>query len=215
MGFILIPLFTFSQILDPIKWTFKVEQTKPDEATLLLIAKADRGWHLYSQYNPPPPDGPISTSFQFTKSKNFDLVGKVIEQKPIAERDPQFENEILRYFEHEAVFKQKIKILSKSDFTVKGVLEFMCCDDKQCLPPTEVEYVFDLKGNPAASQISKNETVTGDTAKVTAPVVIVKSDSVSKKQDQAKLSATAADKAANKSLLLFFSFPSLPDCLQL
>ena len=204
MGFILIPLFSFSQILDPVKWTFKVEQTKPDEATLILIAKIDRGWHLYSQHNPLPPDGPVSTSFQFSKSKNFELVGKVIEEKPIEERDPMFDNAILRYYAHSAIFKQKIKILSKTDLTVKGVLEFMCCDDKQCLPPTEVEFGFDIRGNPAITATSPAHAAIEDTGKVTIPAVISKPDSASKKQDQAKLSATAADTAANESLLLFF-----------
>ena len=202
LGFILLPFFSFSQILEPVKWSFKVEQSKPEEATLLLIAKIDHKWHLYSQYNPPPPDGPISTSFKFTKSKNFELSGKVIEEKPIEEKDPQFDNAILRYFEHEAEFRQKIKILSEKDFTVNGVLEFMCCDDKQCLPPTEIEFSFNIKGNPAAV---KTENIPGkDSVIASANPVVQKNDSIAKKLEQAKLKTTTADAAAKKSLLWFF-----------
>ena len=159
----LLPFFSFSQILEPIKWSFKVEQTKPDEATLVMKAKIDNKWHLYSQYNPPPPDGPISTSFKFTKSKSFELVGKVIEEKPIEEKDVQFDNAILKFYVQKADFRQKIKILDAKDFEVKGVLEFMCCDDHQCLPPTEVEYVFNIKGNPAATTANAPPAVTPDT----------------------------------------------------
>lgn len=169
LGFLLIPFLSFSQILEPVKWSFKVEQTKPEEATLLLVAKIDHGWHLYAQHNPPPPDGPISTSFQFTKTKNYELAGNVIEQKPIEEKDEMFDNQILRYFSHEAVFKQKIKIIAVKDFTVNGVLEFMCCDNKQCLPPTEVEFSFSIKGNPAAIQAETPPVVVKDTVKTSVP----------------------------------------------
>ena len=78
------PLFSISQILDPVKWTFKTEQTAPGEATLLLMAKIDRNWHVYSQDIPQNPKGnPIATTFSFTKSKHYEILGKVQEPKAI------------------------------------------------------------------------------------------------------------------------------------
>jgi thiol:disulfide interchange protein len=148
---LLLPPAVFTQILDPVHWSFKVDQKQPGEATLLLTAKIDKNWHLYSQDI--PPDGPIPTSFRFDKSPAYELVGKVTESKAIEEKDPMFPGILVKYFADEAVFKQKIKVLSQKDFTVKGVLEFMCCDNKQCLPPTEVEYEFAVKGNPQAAGI--------------------------------------------------------------
>jgi thiol:disulfide interchange protein len=203
LGFIIVPLFSYTQILDPVKWTFKVEQTKPDEATLVMTAHIDKKWHLYSQYIPKDKEGPIETSFNFAKSNNYELIGKVSEPRGIEENDPMFDM-VIKYFADKADFKQKIRIISSKDFTVKGSLEFMCCDDKQCLPPTEVEFSYAIKGNPSAGKSAILQTTTTDTAKVAAPAATVKSDSLSKKQDQAQLSATAADTAANESLLLFF-----------
>ena len=60
-------------------------------------------------------------------------MGDVTEPNPIEEKDSQFDNQTLRYFEHKAVFKQKIKVLSKNDFKVTGSLEFMCCNDEKCI----------------------------------------------------------------------------------
>src|SRR5699024_6415783 len=37
-------------------------------------------------------------------------------------------------------------------FKVTGYLEFMTCNDKQCLPPTQVDFSFDIKG------VKKNES---------------------------------------------------------
>jgi len=172
---ILIPFFSFTQILDPIKWSYQIEQSSPGEATLVMTAHIDKKWHLYSQYIQKDKEGPIATSFNFEKSNNYELVGKVSEPKGIEENDPMF-NMVIKYFVDKAAFGQKIRILSPKPFSVKGTIDFMTCDDTQCIFPPAAEFSFDLKGNPA----------------------------VAKKQDQAQLLATAADTAANQSLFWFF-----------
>ena len=86
---VILPLFAFTQILEPVKWSFRVEQNKPEEATLLLIAKADPGWHVYSQDI--PAGGPIPTTFTFEKNSSYELIGKVVEPKAIEENDPNFD----------------------------------------------------------------------------------------------------------------------------
>jgi len=199
----IIPLLSFSQILDPVKWTFKVEQTNLDEATLLLIAKADKNWHVYSQDI--PAGGPIPTTFTFTKSANYKLEGKVLEPKPIVENDPNFDM-VLKFFADKVVFRQKIKVLSPKDFILKGTLNFMCCDDKQCLPPNDVDFEFAIKGNPDVQATAVTATPSEpirDTAKTIAPA-IAKNDSNARKIAQTALGETDADKAADKSLLWFF-----------
>ena len=50
------------------------------------------------------------------------------------------------YFEKEAVFKQKIKVLSKIDFTIIGTIDYMVCLT-QCVLSDE-EFSFKVKGNP-------------------------------------------------------------------
>ena len=205
---IFIPFFTFSQVLVPVKWSFKVEQPKSGEATLFLIATIDHGWHVYSRNNPLPPNGPIGTTFTFSKSKDYQLVGDVTEPKPIEEKDSQFDNQTLRYFQHKAVFKQKIKIPGKEDFQVRGSLEFMCCDNSRCIPPDQVEFSFDIKGNPAGTE----EAVAATAATQNKPDSAVKKADTGKgiKMQTAKpkvvVKAEGMDKEKLKSLLMFFLF---------
>ena len=207
---LLLPLFSFSQILDPVKWTFKVEQSKPEEATLLLTATIDKNWHVYSQDVPQggPNGAPIPTTFTFTKSQHYELTGKVLEPTAIKENDPNFDM-ILKFFADKVTFKQKIRVLSLKDFRVKGTLNFMCCDDKQCLPPNDVDFEFAVKGNPNAvaqvpvSDSAAQHTVRQDSLK-NAALANAKADSTAKKIEQTKLGETAADKAADQSLLWFF-----------
>jgi thiol:disulfide interchange protein DsbD len=205
LALLFIPILSFSQILTPVKWSFRVEQTKPDEAILHMVAKIDHGWHIYSRNNPLPPDGPVGTTFVFNKSKDYSIEGPVTEPKPIVETDSQFDNQTLRYFDIKADFKQKIKVLSKKDFKVTGTLEFMCCDNGQCIPPDNVDYSFDIKGNPAGSEV----------AAVVSSNVQNKQDSVVKKADSGKgvaviaatqkamLKGGSTDSGQKKSLLMF------------
>ncbi len=139
-----ISLSLQAQILDPVKWQFKVVQ-KPGSATaeLHLIATIDDGWHLYSQNL--ADDGPIPTTFNFKTDNRYKTLGKTLEPKAITEFDPNFNME-LAYFSKKATFVQKVEILSEKDFQVVGELEFMVCDDKQCLPPKYVDFAFQVSG---------------------------------------------------------------------
>ncbi len=143
---IIISVFSFqvfSQILEPVKWSFLLERTNDDEAILIFKAKIEKTWHLYG--TDLPPGGPIATSFNYEKdAQKYKLVGKVSEPKGVTKFDPNFEME-MKLFDNAAVFKQKIKIISAESFTIKGYVEFMCCDDARCLPPTEEPFEFQLE----------------------------------------------------------------------
>lgn len=132
-----------TQILRPSHWTFKVEQSSPDEATLISIAKLDSGWHLYSQHI--SNKGP-RTEFTYDSLINYHLVGDTEEGKPNKKYDPNLEMEVL-YFENEAVFKQKVKILSKKDFDINGTINYVVCLTGQCVFHDE-EFSFKVNGNP-------------------------------------------------------------------
>lgn len=144
-----------AQIYAPVKWTFSSQKTGEKEFELLLKARIEKGWHLYSQ-NLPNADGPIATSFSFSEDKSFSLVGKVSEPKPVKEYDPNFQMELF-YFKDAVTFKQKVKIIGYKT-TVKGSLEYMVCDNEKCLPPETVEFEIALDNSVPAetSNIEKN-----------------------------------------------------------
>lgn len=137
-----------AQILEPVKWNFSYNKTSDTEVELIFKATIDPKWHLYSQ---DIPMSPPATTFSFEPSANYELLGKVTEESTIIqEYDPNFEME-LKFFADEAIFKQKVRLLSKEAITITGVLEFMCCDDTKCLPPTDVDFSFKLPGETQAA----------------------------------------------------------------
>ena len=129
----------YAQIEAPVKWSYAAKRISPTEAVVLLKATIQPGWHIYSQKV--KEGGPIKTSFVFTPSKNFALVGKTIEPKPATKFEKAFKMNV-SYFEKEVVFQQKIKVKSTNAITVKGKLEYMVCNDIKCLPPEEVNFTI-------------------------------------------------------------------------
>jgi thiol:disulfide interchange protein DsbD len=153
----LITVFsTFGQLVDPVKWSYRVEQ-KGQEATLIFKATVDKGWHVYSQLI--PDGGPIPTTFTFTSDNNYSLVGKVTEPKGEEVFDSNFDMK-LKYFENVAEFKQKIKLTSNKAFKIKGVVESMACNDKNCTPPNPVDFEFSIAGEASVDVVTPETTTT-------------------------------------------------------
>ena len=131
-----------AQVLEPVKWKTSVIKISETEYELVATATINSGWHLYSQSV--PEDGPLPTKFKFEGNANYLKKGNTLEEDGHTVNDPIFEMEI-KYFDKSADFKQRIKLKGKVPFQVKGTVEFMVCDDSRCLPPTEVELVYDVK----------------------------------------------------------------------
>jgi thiol:disulfide interchange protein len=169
-------LFTISllnaQILEPVKWSFSSKKISDTEAEIIFTAKIDKGWHLYSQDI--PPDGPIATTFEMTKSANYQRMGKISEPKPIVENDPNFDM-VLKFFATKAVFKQKIKLLTNKPFVIKGLVNFMCCNDVSCLPPNDVSFNINVEGaTGTVDAVTNTDTLSVDS------LAIKKNDSLAK-----------------------------------
>jgi len=136
-----ISIGAHSQILDPVTWSYAAKKTTPTEATIYIKASIDKGWHLYSQFI--KDGGPVKTSFNFPSSPTYVVLGKTMEPKPISKYESTFKMDV-SYFENTVVFQQKVKLKAELA-TVKGSIEFMVCDDKQCLPPSQVNFSVPVK----------------------------------------------------------------------
>ena len=160
--FALASVVVSAQIFNPVEWEFSQKQLSENEIELRFKANIEDHWHLYSQNI--EQDGPVPTEFTFTTKGGYELIGGVTEGKPIEEFDPNFDM-VLKYFGKEAIFTQKIKVISSKDFKIEGNVYFMVCDEKQCLPPEEVKFSFDIKaaadGTTSSSEVPLDEKEAG------------------------------------------------------
>lgn len=160
----IVSLSAVGQQLNPAKWKYDVKPTSGNEAELVFTVTLDENWHIYSQHTDEM--GPIGLSFSFDKNADYTLVGGVSEPKPHEEYDEMFKCTI-RSFSGTVVFKQKIKINSAKDFTVKGVMSYQLCNDGSCIAPEDIDFAFNVKGakaEAAAATEPAQEEATEDTA---------------------------------------------------
>ena len=133
----------------PVKWTFDIKKLNEQEYDLLFIADLDKGWAFYSQHSSPD-DGPIPTGFYFEEGANYDLSGPTLEEggKKKSGIDPIFGVEVVKFTEGPVTFRQKVKVQDGSQ-PITGYLTYMACVDSHCLPPTDVDFSFNLSAGNA------------------------------------------------------------------
>ncbi|NLN24544.1 MAG: thiol:disulfide interchange protein [Bacteroidetes bacterium] len=134
-----------AQIYDPVKWSTKVTKVSDTEYDLEATAIIDKGWHLYSQEV--PEGGPIPTTFIFDEAPTYKSLGAVKESEGVTELDAVFDM-VITYFKNSATFTKRIERLDTNAFTITGEVEFMVCDDTNCLPPDYVALTFDIPAAP-------------------------------------------------------------------
>ncbi|PIE49145.1 MAG: cytochrome C biogenesis protein [Flavobacteriales bacterium] len=130
----------YSQILEPVDWSTDVKKISDSEYELIINAEIEPGWHLYSQNI--SENGPVPTTFTFKSNAAYAKKGNTKEEEGKILDDPVFKMKI-KFFENKATFTQRIKIL-KPIKKIDAEVEFMVCDDSQCLPPTLVDLEFNL-----------------------------------------------------------------------
>jgi thiol:disulfide interchange protein DsbD len=146
-----------SKMTDPITWSFSSEELEDGVYEILFTADFSGGWTIYSQHTDEN-DGPIPTSFNFDPADNYELVGETTEEGKLKSGpDPYFDGAVVSKFtEGPVTFRQKVKVSDASQ-PIKGYLTYMACDDHQCLPPSDVDFSFDLaKGQAGVAQIDPN-----------------------------------------------------------
>src|SRR6476660_9942665 len=93
----------FAQLENPVTWSYAAKKISNTEAVVYLKATIEDDWHIYSQNI--KAGGPNKTAFCFASSKDYSLIGKPSEPKPITKYEKVFKMDVL-YFENEVVFQQ-------------------------------------------------------------------------------------------------------------
>ena len=143
---LLVSFFSFhpdaiGQILKPVKWSASFEHKGGDEYDLLFTANIKEGWYVYSQYLDSD-DGPVATTVGFLDESLLKLKGKSTEEgSKVSGFDAIFEMNVVK-FKKNFTIRQRVAVKDLSK-PIKGYVNYMTCDDQQCLPP--IDFDFELK----------------------------------------------------------------------
>jgi DsbC/DsbD-like thiol-disulfide interchange protein len=129
-----------AQINNPVLWTYSAKKIADKTYELHITATIGNNWHLYAQ---DAGEGPVPTQITFTANPLIKLDGKV---KEVGKMEKSFDknfNSTLKFYANKVDFVQKIKVKSSIATVIKGSVNYMVCNDKQCLPPKDV--LFSIK----------------------------------------------------------------------
>ena len=147
-------LFTLSLILffanalmaqmvkNPVEWTATSKKTADKTYEIHITAHIPEGWHIYSQNT--PDGGPVPTAITLTKNPLVIPQGKVKEVGKLEKRhEPLFGVDVLQ-FSDKVDFVQTVKLKANVKTKVDVAVEFMVCDERQCLPPVTKKFTVAL-----------------------------------------------------------------------
>ncbi|MBC7845448.1 MAG: thioredoxin family protein [Flavobacterium sp.] len=162
--FLLLVFLAFAnvnaQILDPVKWTTKIEKKSKTNYVLTFNGIIEDDWHMYSQFT--PEGGPLPLEVIFKNQKgNFDLVGKAKESKTRTTYNDVFEvNET--FFEKKVEIRQEISVVNPKISKIEVALNYQVC--KEVCVNQEKKFSLTI---PTASKIEV-ATIAVDTLKAAA-----------------------------------------------
>ena len=138
IAFLLVLTTAFSvtaQIMDPVKWTFAINDLNDEEFELVATATIEPSYHVYSTTMPDM--APLPTVFSFEATEYYEPVGEGYDltEAPLF-YDDIFEVEY-KQFSNTASFGQKFKKLKDGPFQLLGEVNYQACKDGMCVSLTE------------------------------------------------------------------------------
>jgi thiol:disulfide interchange protein len=129
-----------SQILDPVKWTTKIEKKSENTYIITFDGVIEKDWHLYSQFT--PDGGPLALEVIFKDQKgNYDLVGKAKESKTTTAYNDIFEVDET-YFQNKAQIQQIVHVSSSNTSKIVAELNYQVC--KEVCINLEKKFTFSI-----------------------------------------------------------------------
>ncbi len=169
---VILSMGLFAQEKYPVSFTTEAKKISDTEYDIIIKARIDEGWHIYSLSRNPDCDDPKkdltcpnATELLFKKSADYELVGKPTESKAIEEFDKVFEVKVI-YFSHTATFKQRIKLKSDKTLNVSGTFFCQFCTDTKCSQFNPVKkFSVEIKGVETAVTPDTTTKIAADTSK--------------------------------------------------
>jgi hypothetical protein len=126
----------------PVNWSYTANKIADKTYEVHIKAGVQSPWHIYSQTT--PDGGPLPTKFTFSKNPLFVISGQPIELGKLLQKHEEAFGVDVKYFDGDVDFVQLVKLKSNAKTILSGTMEFMACNDEQCLPPTTNKFSITL-----------------------------------------------------------------------
>lgn len=140
----LIGSVAMAQSSKAVKWTFSSKKIAAGTYEVRMSAAISGDYHMYAQNA--GVDGPLPTAISFNKNPLVTVDGKAKEVGKLVKKFESAWSGTVNYYEKTVDFVQVVKVKGKAKTNVSGKVEFMVCNDEQCLPPSEEEFTVNIGG---------------------------------------------------------------------
>ena len=138
IAFICIANVAFTQVISPVHWVYSAKKINPTTYEIHLTANIDGLWHIYSQTT--PEGGPVATSITFSKNPLLTTQGITKEVGKLEQHNEPLFGVDVKQFSRKVDFVQTVKLKAPVRTNIAGSIDFMVCNDRQCLPPSTQKF---------------------------------------------------------------------------
>lgn len=138
---LMISAFAVAQSGTKVKWEFVSKKIAEKKYEIKLIGTIQPGWHLYSQVQSKDAIA-LPTTITFAKNPLISFSGKPKEVGKLYDQYDKATQSRSKFYSNKVEFVQVVTLKSNVKTSVTGDIEFMVCDDKQCLPPDKTKFTI-------------------------------------------------------------------------
>ncbi|MGN6166091.1 MAG: protein-disulfide reductase DsbD domain-containing protein [Flavisolibacter sp.] len=132
-----------AQVKNPVRWSFSTKRINTTTYEVHLTASIENGWHIYSQTT--PDGGPVPTSIDYLPNPLLTLDGAIKEVGKLEQHSEPLFGVDVKQFSNKVDFVQVVKLKGKAKTALSGSIEFMTCNDHECLPPKSVKFSLSIQ----------------------------------------------------------------------
>lgn len=137
-----IALISQAQIIDdPTTWSFSAKKIKGAEYEIQISCKLKKDWHIWS-LNPGGDGLLVAPSFDFKKSGDYALLGKMKESGKVVNREFAGTDGVTHSYFNLVRYTQKMTV--KKNTVIRGEHMYQVCNESMCLPPVSKKFEFSI-----------------------------------------------------------------------
>jgi hypothetical protein len=140
----LLALAVKGQSNKQVQWAYVTKKIADKTYEVHMTATIGGNYHMYAQN--PGVEGPAATVFTFVKNPLAQVDGKPREVGKMVKKFESAWPGTVNYFEKTVDFVQVVKLKANIKTTLAGAVEFMVCNESQCLPPSSVDIKVNIGG---------------------------------------------------------------------
>ncbi len=165
-----------AQMQDPVRFAVERRTVSATEFDIVFSAKADEGWHVYgtdiAEGGPTRAELTLDTLQGAKPQGGLKATGRVHRTM-----DDLFGMEV-SYMEGAVSFAQRFRITGET-YKLAGHLTYGACNDRNCLPPTDVSFSFSGEGIRTSEREERKATARQPVAEATDTTAPAPTDTIS------------------------------------